>query len=463
MSKSSSRKKGKNVDDQSALTRVDGWQNISLNLGNKGGDAVRSTRYAPIDNLPKNTLESMYRGDGLAKRVADVPVDDALREWIEADEKLIAELSRLKAKSEFTDAMKWSRLFGGSVVVALIDDSQEFDQPVNVNGVRRVLQLRVYDRHRVTWQSSDIDKDPESLTFGVPLIYTVQPIHGSSYRVHVSRMHKIDGLSLPDDVRARNNGWGDSAIVPVYQALLNYGMTMNASANIVRDFIQTILSIKGLTDMIRNGQDDMVVKRSQLIDMTRSVSNTIFMDADGESYSKVASSVAGLADLWDRFAQHVSAVTGIPMSRLMGRNAGGLNTTGEGDERMWHDVVRAYQTDEAQPLVQWLVNLLDLQLDWKNADRPETMDWTWPPLDQPTEAEWADVKLKNAQADQIYINAGAVDAQYLYHLRFGQGEYRPDVVYDDTAYLEWVAEQALGDDEPPDPDLLAGGVPDGGE
>lgn len=423
------------------LTRADGWQNVALNLGNKGGDAVRSTRYAPIDNIPKNTLEQMYRGDGLAKRVVDILVDDAMREWIESDEKLIAELARLKAKSEMIDALKWARLFGGSVVVALIDDGLDFEQPVNPNGIRRVLQLRVYDRHRVTWTTTDIDQNPESQTFGQPVYYTVQPQHGGTYRVHVSRVHKIDGLSLPDDARQRNNGWGDSALAPVYQALLNYGMTMNATASIVRDFVQTILSIKGLSEMVRQGEDDMIVKRATLIDMTRSVSNTIFLDADGETYDKKASSVAGLADLWDRFAQHVSATTGIPMPRLTGRSVGGLNTTGDGDEKMWHDVVRAYQTDEAAPLLEWLVNLLSLQLDWSRDDQPETMGWAWPALAQPSEVEWAEVKLKNAQADQVYISAGALDPEYLYHLRYGQGEYRAEITYDQDAYLEWSAEQ----------------------
>lgn len=432
----------KSRTDAEAMVRVDGWQNIALNLGNKGGDAVASTKYAHVPNLGRVTLESMYRGDGLAKRVVDVPVDDAAREWIEADQKLLDELARLRAKAEMVDALKWSRLFGGAVVVALIDDSLEFDQPINPNGIRRVLQLRVYDRHRVTWTTTDIDRNPESANFGRPTHYTVQPIHGAPYRVHVSRLHKLDGLPLPDEARQRNNGWGDSALQSVYQALMNYGLTMNSSASIVRDFVQTVLSIKGLTDMIRQGQDDLVTKRAQLIDLTRSVSNTIFMDADGEQYDKRASSVAGLADLWDRFALHVSAATGIPATKLMGKSAAGLNATGEGDERSWHDVVRAYQTDEVQPLIQWLVDLLDAQRDWRVADRPETMEWTFPAIGQPSEAEWAEIKLKNAQTDQIYIDRGGVDAEYLYELRWGHGEYRPDVTFDRDAFQEWLATRA---------------------
>lgn len=435
--------------DAEALVRTDGVFNAALNLGRTSGDAVASTKYAATPALDRKTLERVYRSDGLGRRVVDVPVDDATREWIEADQLLIDELERLGAKREITNALKWGRLFGGAVIVALLDDSLGFEEPVNPDGIRRVLQLRVYDRHRVTWTTSEIDNDPESPTFGRPTFYTVQPTRGTPYRVHTSRLHLIDGLGLPDDARALNQGWGDSALQSSYQALLNYGLTMSASANIVRDFIQTVIAVRGLADLIRQGDDDVITKRATLIDMTRSVANTIFTDADGETYSKQASSVTGLPDLWDRFALHVSASTGIPATRLMGKSAAGLNATGEGDERQWHDVVRAYQQDEVRPAIQWLVDLLDAQIEWR--ERPETMDWTFPALGQPSESEWADIKLKTAQTDAIYIEQAAADGEYLFDLRFGQGEYRPDVAFDRAAYLEWLAERAresgLGGDD----------------
>jgi phage-related protein (TIGR01555 family) len=426
--------------DAETITNADGWTNTALNIGRTKGDPIHATKYAAVPVLDRGSLERVYRGDGLARRVVDLPVDDATREWIEADPLVITEMERLGAKREITNALKWARLYGGAVIVALLDDSLDFDQPVKPNGIRRVLQLRVYDRHRVTWTTADIDKDPESRGHGKPTHYTVQPIHGAPYRVHASRLHILDGLELPEEARQRNNGWGDSALQSVYQSLMNYGVTMGASASIVRDFVQTVIGVKGLADLIRQGGDDIITKRATLIDMTRSVANTIFFDADGETYSKQASSVTGLPDLWDRFALHVSASTGIPATRLMGKSAAGLNATGEGDERQWHDVVRAYQQDQVRPAIQWLADLIEAQLDW--SDTPETMAWTFPALGQPSEAVWADIKLKTAQADAIYLDRAGVDPEYLFELRFGQGEYRPDVTFDRTAYLEWLTERA---------------------
>ena len=423
------------VQDARSVTHGDGWNNVLTNIGNRR-DPVSATQFGFATMLDRRTLAAMYRGDGLAKRIVDIQVEEAIREWIEADDLLLAELGRLNAKQDVTEALKWARLFGGALVVALVDDGQDFDQPVNMNGIRSVRQLRVYDRHRVTFTTGDVDMDAMSPTFGKPLFYAVQGTTGVPYRVHNSRCWRIDGLPLPDEERQLNNGWGDSAIMASYEALRAYGQTMGASANIVRDFVQVVLGIRGLTDMLRQGEDALVAARANVIDLTRSVANTVFLDADGETYDKKASSVAGLADLWDRFALHVSTVTGIPATKLLGRSPAGMNATGESDMRQWYDVVQAYRGDEVEPLLRWLVGLIEAQSDW--TDRPDEMDWTWPSLYQPTEAEWADVKLKIAQADAVYLDRGAADPEYLYHLRYS-GAFRPDAHYDFEEAAEWMA------------------------
>jgi phage-related protein (TIGR01555 family) len=214
---------------------------------------------------------------------------------------------------------------------------------------------------------------------------------------------------------------------------------MSASANIVRDFVQTVLGIKGLTEMLRQGEDQLIAQRATIIDLTRSVANTVFTDADGETYSKQASSVAGLPELWDRFALHVSACTGIPATKLMGRSPAGMNATGESDLNQWYDTVQAYRRDELEPMLNWLVGLIDAQSEWRT--RPEALEWHWPCLTTPSDAEWADIKLRNAQADAVYMDRGAIDPEYLYHLRYGAGEYRADINYDYEAFMQWVVER----------------------
>jgi phage-related protein (TIGR01555 family) len=420
------------------MANADSWQNMALSLANRK-DPVSQTKFGIVSPIDRQTLGGIYRGDGLGRRVVDLLPDEATREWIEGDDDLLSELSRLGTKQSATDALKWARLFGGAVIVAMIDDGGDFDEPLRANSIRAVRQLRVYDRHRVTWMSSDIDVDPQSTNFGLPAFYTVQPLHGVSYRVHASRLHRIDGMGLPDEERQRNNGWGDSALQGVYQALQNYGLTMGATANIVRDFVQAVLSVNGLQDALRMGQEKEVMQRIHMLDMSRSVANMTVLDAENEQYSKTASSVAGLADLWDRFALHVCTVTGIPATKLLGRSAQGLNATGEGDERQWYDVVQAYRRDDVEPILRWLMPMIEAQSEWA---RPESMDWQWPALGQPSEQDWATIKKTTADADAVYMDRGGVDPAFVFSARYGHGEFRPEANLSDEAYGEWLRAQA---------------------
>ena len=432
---------GKPVGRTDASVRADGWLNVLNNLGSRR-DAAQHTKYHPSARIDRKTLEGIFRSDGLGRKVITLKPDDALREWIEADQPLLDELKRIKAKQELTEAAYWSRLYGGSVLVALIDDGGEFEEEVNYSQIRRVAQLRVYERHRVTWTTADVDTDPMSPYFGEPLVYSVQPIQGTPYRVHRSRLWRFDGEALPTDERQRNDGWGDSTLQSVYDGLKNYGSTMNASASIVQDFIQVVLGVKGLSDMLAQGEDDLVSKRATIMDLTRSTANLAMIDADGETYDKKASSVTGLPELWDKFAMHVCTMSGYPATKLLGKAPDGMNATGEGDMRNYYDSVQAYRGDDIQPCIEWLVGLLDAQVEWSRNERPETMEFQWPPLWQPTEQEWATIKKTNAETDVLYqqMNSG-VDPEYVYHMRFGMGEYRPDITFEYEAYLQWLEER----------------------
>jgi len=402
---------------------IDGWANILTNLGGRG-DPNGAMRILNRGALDSRTLASLYRLDGIARRVVDVLPDDALREWIEGGDDLIAAMARLNAKKEVVRALKWARLFGGAAILILADDGGEASDPLAEARLRSVVGLRVYERDRVMWDISSISHDPGDPGFGFPETYRVTPIQGAPMTVHRSRLIIIDGEEISEQDRVANNGWGDSALQAPYESIRDFATATKSTAGIVRDFVQTTLSISGLSEMIRSGQDDLVRERVALIDLTRSVANTIFLDADGESYSKQASSVAGLADLWDRFAMHVSGTTGIPITRLVGRSPGGLNATGEGDKQNWFDVVRSYQSDTARPVIQRIVDLLAVQRDGRIAEAA----WSFPDLDVPSEREWAEIKKINAETDAIYIDRGAVEAEAVFLARFGESQYKTELV-----------------------------------
>lgn len=73
---------------------TDGWNNILSSLGNKN-DVSSYTKYSYDHRLSFQTLDNLYSGDGIAKRIVDIIVDDATRDFIEVEELLDKEYDRI--------------------------------------------------------------------------------------------------------------------------------------------------------------------------------------------------------------------------------------------------------------------------------------------------------------------------------------------------------------------------------
>src|SRR6516164_4615939 len=58
----------------------DTLQNFITGLGQAGVDPNVSTQYI-LNLLDRATLENMYRGDWLARKIVDAPPEDMTREW----------------------------------------------------------------------------------------------------------------------------------------------------------------------------------------------------------------------------------------------------------------------------------------------------------------------------------------------------------------------------------------------
>lgn len=113
-------------------------------------------------------LALFYEQNGLFAKIIDAPAEAATS----ADFSLSLEGPEVAAALELLEdwlhwseiaetAVKWSRLFGGALVVMLIDDGGGLEEPLNWNTVKTVDALRVYERPLVS--AVDSGRDPEEL------------------------------------------------------------------------------------------------------------------------------------------------------------------------------------------------------------------------------------------------------------------------------------------------------------
>lgn len=397
------------MSEQTEQTRDDGpYENVFLNVGTKG-DRSAYTRAITPRLLQYTELEGLYEGDGFARRIVDLPAEEMVRagydiEGVEDDSNVRAELEGVQALEKLCNAMRWASLYGGSLVVMLINDGGLLEDPLNIENSKSLEQLRVYDR----WQVSRHRKylDPNDMRFGKTELYMVSPIEGTPYIVHESRCLVFDGVPVPDRIRERNDGWGASKLQQCYDQLIRFGMGHYWANQLLERAQQAIHGIPELTNLLRSpGGEALVKKRVDLVDMTRSINNTIVIDA-AESYDLKSTPLSGVADIMDRLGLALSAVTGIPESLLFGRQQAGLNSTGKADLENWYAKIGQ---DQGNILLPALDKLVTVQL-YVMGKYVEDYLIKFNPLSVPSRKDVAETDYKRAQTFEILNNIGALDA-----------------------------------------------------
>ena len=419
-------------NDQAApqASRADGWLNLFTGLGIQNRDKTLSTTVSRDNNLHETDLTLLFRFNGLAKRIVELPVGEMTRKGFtiknDTDGVLLKAFNDMNVAKEFRNLIRWSKVYGGAIMVLWIDDgSADMTVPLNEKDIRSISMVRVYQRWRID-ATTDIETDYKSINFNKPRTYGVFPVRGSPFRVHYSRVIAMDGLELAETERLQNNGWGDSVYQAMFDRLRALGAIYGATDNIMEDFVQGALTMKNLQEMIAGGQEDVIKKRLDLIDMSRHVINTMLLD-ENETYEKKTTSISGLADVLDKYSQSLSAVTGIPVTLLMGQSPAGLSATGASDIRFWYDKIKSEQDESYKPALYRFFYLLQIAKQGPTGGK-EIKNWeiVFAPLMEMTETEIVTNRKLQAETDAVYITNGVLTPDEVAISRFGGDNYSLD-------------------------------------
>ena len=371
----------------------DGLRNIVANLATARDKASHSEYFDSV--VDENTLLVMYGNSATAKNVVDLPAEDATREWREWQaeapqiELIEAEEKRLGLQGSVMTALKRAGLFGGS---AIYIGTRDLNPAVPLNperiGKGGLTYLAVMNRMDLT--AGELQRDPRLPGYGKPMKYTLQAGAGKRVEIHPSRLVVFTGEDVPDVRQSTQQGWGDSKLKPCWTSVRNLDATIANIASLIFEAKIDVVGINGFNEGLRSGgaaYEAMILARAQLSVQGKGINGALLMDKE-DTYSQKSANFANLPELLDRFMQMVSSSSGIPMSRLFGISAAGLNATGEGDEKVYFDRVRVMQTLEIDPAMQILNECL---IRSALGDRPKDIWWTWRPLFSPSEKERGDL------------------------------------------------------------------------
>jgi hypothetical protein len=443
--------------------RLDGWANILTGLNQTSRDKRLAGAYER-GYLHELEAEELWRGNDMAARVVEtVPGDIARAGWAvhvgdetkqdaaerperesrtdagDGDGKEISEatdaaLDDLNAIATFKTAMEYARGYGGSaILLGARDGAKTLVRPLNLDTVQSVDFLTVL-RPLELWPRSWYSV-PSEAKFGTPETYWLQEdtagaTSSARYAIHETRLIRFDGVVVSKRQLRANRGWGDSYLNRVHAVLRDFDTSWDGAAILLHDFAQAVFKMKGLADLIANDEDDLVVKRARLIDLTRSVARAVLIDSE-EEFERKATPITGMADLLDRFCNRLAAAARMPVTILMGQAPAGLNATGASDTRAYYDSVDAERTLIVRPRANRLLRVV-----FRSRRGPtrgvEPKNWMleFGELWQATETEKAEVRLKQSQADVAYVTAGVLTPSEVAISRWGGDRYSTDTHLD---------------------------------
>lgn len=412
--------------------REDGYVNLLNKYGTKQ-DNSEAYKFEREPVIPDMQLTGLYEGNGLFSKIIDTPAEEALKHGFDLNLKsnemnafVDEALDDLEWDEKATTAIKWARLYGGALIVMLIDDGRGLEEPVDWEHIRSIDELRVYERSIVQPDYASLYQQDYGgkgvgnrvSKFGQPEYYYVSSIYGS-FKVHESRCLVFRNGVLPEQTsNATYLFWGMPEYVRIRRALRETVTAHTDSVKLLERSVQAIYSMKGLASLLTTDDgENQVLKRLQLVDTSRGLLNSIAIDSEGEQYDFKTFQFSGVKDVIDATCNMLSALTNIPQTILFGRSPAGMNATGDSDFESYYNFVEKIQR---LMLKRNLRTLLDVvfragiasgdvaeEPDYKLEFKPlwSLSDTEQAAVDQ-TKAQTALVKAQTAQA---YVDMQALD------------------------------------------------------
>lgn len=416
---------------------LDGWANFLSGLGSRK-DKSQGAHMKFYRRLPDVELDQIYYGDGVAAAAIDGYPEDMTKAGFEVngdDGKLYEAFRSLNGPSKFKEALTWTDLYGGALIVMDIEGAGSFNTPYNYELGKPIRSLRVYPRTRVELGIMAQVVDPESPYFEDYEFFKIRKVNGEYFTVHASRCLVFKSAIRVDPTAAGwteyERYWGLSTMFRTYEATSSFGALFQGLTHLSQELAIGKYKLSNLEQLVSEGDYKAINRRMGAIDAQKSIVNGVFL-GEGEDYTREQLSLSGVDGLVDRFMIFVATVWRYPVSRLFGRSAAGMNATGEGDQSNYYDRVLAQQTSRLLPVATKLMTVLNYNL--KVLPVKDKIGITFSTL-YPTDPQ-KDAAARNtiAQADAIYMDRGVLTREEVRKNRFVGGYSTETAVEDDGAF-----------------------------
>jgi len=394
--------------------RSDGWENVLTGLGTSR-DKSTFGYFRSDFRISEQELTDLFNHHDLARRIVSLRPSECYREGFkvevkddtDAADEINKAIKNRGLINQFRRATVFGRLQGGGLLIGGLDDGQSQDKLLDEERIKQLRYLTFLDKRYVSVLS--YYEDPEGEKFMEPEVYQISAPNGKMLAaVHETRCIRFGGAETDEQSSRQLGGWDFSVLQNCYNTLRAFEQNWQAINVLISDASQAVFTIKGLINSLAtpNGRATLQ-SRMELIDMSRSVARAVVLDADhGENFTRVATNFTGLPDLLDKGMMRMSAAAEVPVTRLFGRSAAGMNATGEGDDRSFYDGIAAEQSKEVEPKLRRVITWICKSADGPTQGKvPEDFEICFPALWQESPKDQATTEKTFAERDAIMVTS----------------------------------------------------------
>lgn len=395
---------------------LDAYANGPANLGFGANNLAESGAYV-MQRMTWDywTLNILFRDNWIAKAIIEKPANEMLKNGFEIQteldpdkvDKIMRYWASTKTRDRFIECLKWARLYGGCILVPMIEGQDNLEEPLDYDTIMPDAYKGCFNVDRWCGVSPSVElvEDIEDPDFGTPEFYDVSNnVNGKVTRIHHSRVIKMIGRKLPYWEELAENYWGASELEHVYTELKKRDDT---SANIsFLIFLANIrvLSMEGLGQMITLGDQEGLQKVWQTMQsMNRLMCNTgtLALDKD-DTFTTQQYSFTGINDVYESFMLDISGAAEIPIDKLFGRSPSGFDT-GEETLQNYYDTIQEKQETYVRGPLEKIIKIITMSAV---GEIPDDLEIAFSPIRRPSAKEMADIAQTYSQPVLDAYSAG---------------------------------------------------------
>lgn len=376
--------------------------------------------YGTLDSFPGYPyLAAMAQKPEYRKMVGTI-AEEMTRKWIKLrtvgdDDKservkaITDALERFHVREKFREAAEHDGYFGGGQIYIDVLSPKNVSAWTDDNELKQ--KLFISDKKIPKGSLKGLQVIEPVWTY--PGVYNAQnPLSPDFYKptewfvmgktVHASRMIDFVSRQVPDLLKASYNFRGLSLVQMAEPYVNNWLRTRDSVSDMIHSFSIPVIGTN-MSTVLQGGGADSVLARLDLFNRCRDNRGAFAKDNDTtspETVEFVNAPLSGLDTLQAQSQEHMAAVSGIPLVKLLGITPNGLNASSDGEIRVFYDYIHSLQQAMFKEPLKRVMDVIQLS---EFGDIDPEIYFEFEPLYEMSAKERADIRLVDAQTDAVYV------------------------------------------------------------